>query len=501
MERIPQLLSDYFDGQLTAAEAEELAQHLRQDPQLRAEFVELYQLHRVLAMELRPPAEESFQAAVFAELRRDREEFVGSVMRRLGTGDLDGEPAPGLPRTQAADWKPLVPRLATRPWFAQLFRPAWAVLAPALALALVIVAILELKPEPVHAWVREINGPVVVRRGDQVIPAREGFAVRRGDALETPAEATAVLQYRDEATRVDLKPDSSLRVVRSRKGKRLELLKGRVVAQVAPQPKDRPMIVLTRQAEARVLGTRFSLAAKPASTWLEVTEGKVELCRRADHQSVQVGPGECTVAATGLELASRSLGADTWGELPVAVRIAWFSEYPEDEDWITTPGFVQQRQTYGDSFHPYRAPPLEGSVLLEVLVRVDELAPGAAGNGEGWGFGIGVRCAGEPSALSLRSLQRGPRGSVLEFSDLSARHLASVPLEHAPGWYQLKLRLDRVPDGPGRLQGKLWRQFEPEPESWMVTGELPGAGPLTAISLSTHNCACTFAQLFLSFIE
>jgi ferric-dicitrate binding protein FerR (iron transport regulator) len=498
MHRSDQLLSDFFDGHLTAAERDEFAELLRQNPQLQAEFVELYQLHRLLAIELKPFAAELFEAAVFAELHRDQEEFVGSVMRRLGAGRSGNSVLPVQGRRAAPDATSWLHRFELVSWF-----PRWsgAALATSLAIVTAIIAFRELRPEPVRAWAREVNGPAIVQRGARRLAAREGIALRQGDVLETPAEGTLALEYRDEATRVELRPGSSLRLGSSRRGKRLELLAGRMEATVAPQPRDRPMVLVTRLAEARVLGTRFSLMAKPASTRLVVTEGTVQLTRVADRQSVKTGPGEYAVAATGLELATHPVNADSTADEPVPVRIAWFSEYPEDEDWITAPRFVQQRRTYGDSFHAYRAPPLEGSVQLEVLVRVDELAPGVAWNGIGWGFGIGLRCARDPAALMLRSLQQGAEGSVLELADGSAGHPVSAPLEHPPGWYQLKLRLDRRPGGQVELRGKLWRQFELEPEAWMVSGTATGEGPVAAIGLSTRNCACTFAQLSLSFIE
>jgi hypothetical protein len=501
MERIHQLISDYFDGALSAAGEEELAHHLLQSPQLRAEFVELYQLHRVLAEELKPFAGELFQAAVFAELRRDQDDFVGAVMREIGAGECGGRALAGGSHGRSPGGRRFAPGLGLGSWLTWFSPSAWAALAACLALAITSIALLELKPEPVRASVSEVNGSGIVRRGSQTMPARDGLVLRWGDRIETGADATLVLQYLREGTRVELKPDTSLRVTQSRRGKRLEMVAGRVEAVAAPQPPNRPLVLATGQAEARVLGTRFTLAARPASTWLTVSEGKVELHRVADKQSVRVGAGEYAVAAKGLELASRSVADGSPGELSAPVRIAWFSEYPEDEDWITTPGFVEQRRTYGDAYHPYRAPALEGSVLLEVLVRVDELAPGAAWNGEGWGFGIGLRTANEPSPLSLHTLQQGPRGSVLEFSNPARQTIASVPLEHAPGWYQLKLRLDRLPDGRARLRGKLWRQFEPEPERWLIAGVASGRGPLAGIGLSTRNCACTFAQLSLSLVE
>jgi ferric-dicitrate binding protein FerR (iron transport regulator) len=501
MDRIRQLLSDSLDGPLSAADAEEVARHLRQDPRLRAEFVELYQLHRVLATELKPFAEAPFKAAVFDELRRDEQAFVGSVMRRLEADDL-GDPAARERREAATRPSPRLGfPLEPRSWFDWFSRPAWAALAACLILGTVSLALLELRPEPVRAQLCEIRGNAILQRSRRIIPAREGFALRHGDTLQTPADATMAVQYLGEPTRVELKPGTSVQVAGGRQGKRLELRAGRVESVVAPQPPGRPFVLITPQAQARVLGTRFGLSAKPWSTRLEVTEGKVELSGAASRRPVLVGPGEYAVAARGLDLTPRPLPADAELEPHVPIRIAWFSEYPEDEDWITNPGFVEQRRTYGEAFHPYRAPPVEGSVLLEGLVRVDQLGPGVAGSGEGWGFGIGLRCAEAQLPVFLQTLQRPSAGCLVELTDRVEGPLASSPIEVPPGCYQLQLRLDRLSGDRVRLRGKLWRQFELEPASWMLIAEAPGVGPLSAIGLSTRNCACTFAQLSLWFLE
>jgi hypothetical protein len=329
-----------------------------------------------------------------------------------------------------------------------------------------------------------------------------GFILRSGDILQTAVEASATVACFGEKTEVNLEGDTVLKLTAARRGKRLELDRGLIAATVAPQRPGRPMILVTRQARATVLGTRFSLAAKTASTWLSVSEGSVELTGLSDRQSVRVRSGQWAVAARGVELVSRSLEGDLLPGSPVPARIALFSEYPEDEDWFTSPTSVQQRHPLGLSVQPFKVPPLEGSVLLETVVRIDGVAPGALSATEEWGFGLGLRCADEERALSLRTLQQRPDAGVLEFSDLRTTHLKPVPLQHpTTGDYQLKVQLDRLPGGPAVVRGKLWRQFEPEPAQWTVVATHECRGPLAAVALSTFNCACTFAQFKLSLIE
>jgi hypothetical protein len=389
--------------------------------------------------------------------------------------------------------------------------PSWLLLFPrpvGLAMAAGLMALgcvalfWSLKPEPVRAWVWKTSGEVVVQRGRQRVPVTSGFVLRGGDVLQTSARATAALACFGEKTELYLEGDTVLKLVTARKGKRLELDQGRVDAAVARQRPGHPMILATRQARATVLGTRFSLIAKTASTWLTVSEGSVALTRLADQQSVRVGLGEWAVAARGIELVSRSLESDLLPGSPVPVRIALFSEYPEDENWFTSPTSVQQRHPLGLSVQPFKVPPVEGSVLLETVVRIEGVAPGDLLATVGWGFGLGLRCEGEPRTMSLCTLQQGPETGVLEFSDLDTTHLKAVPLRHLPaGDYQLKVELDRTRGRPAVVRGKLWRQFEPEPAQWMVVATHECPGPLAAVALSTFNCACTFAQFRLSLIE
>ena len=80
------------------------------------------------------------------------------------------------------------------------------------------------------------------------------------------------------------------------------------------------MVLMTAQAEARVLGTKFTLAAATNATRLEVTEGGVQLTRSSDNMAVKVGSGQYAVAAAGYELAAQPLPGkvlrEFWLDLP-----------------------------------------------------------------------------------------------------------------------------------------------------------------------------------------
>jgi ferric-dicitrate binding protein FerR (iron transport regulator) len=125
----------------------------------------------------------------------------------------------------------------------------------------------------------------------------DGRPLRAGDVVRGPAAIT----FPGEATKVDLAEGAEAVLGDAADGKRLELRAGRLRAVVAPQP--RPFVVRTAQAEARVLGTRFTLAAGK-ETRLEVEEGRVRLVRASDAASVEVSAGQ---AAASTKLAAAPL--------------------------------------------------------------------------------------------------------------------------------------------------------------------------------------------------
>ncbi|HXX92627.1 MAG TPA: glycoside hydrolase family 48 protein, partial [Planctomycetota bacterium] len=101
-----------------------------------------------------------------------------------------------------------------------------------------------------------------------------------------------------EETRVESEEDADLVVAQENDGKRLELARGTIVAAVAKQRA--PMVTVTPQGQARVLGTRFRLSTDSV-TRLEVQEGRVRLTRTSDGRSVEVSAGQ--IATTEMPVA------------------------------------------------------------------------------------------------------------------------------------------------------------------------------------------------------
>ena len=139
-----------------------------------------------------------------------------------------------------------------------------------------------------------------------------------GEGLKTGPASSAVVVYAD-GTRLEVGEATTVEEFGERP-KRLKLTSGTIVATVARQPADQPMVLRTPHAEVHVLGTRLRLTASDV-TRVEVKEGKVRLIRLSDRKAVDVAGGH----ASGLDLVARpTLGpAFTIREIPAPGLALW----------------------------------------------------------------------------------------------------------------------------------------------------------------------------------
>jgi hypothetical protein len=136
-------------------------------------------------------------------------------------------------------------------------------------------------------------------------PATAGRDIPRGCGLSTGSgESLAVVKYAD-GTRLEVGPETTVALFSrwtprgaaapapASGGKYLLLQQGTLAAEVAAQPPGLPMILGTPLADVQVLGTRFTLAAVPEATRVEVKQGRVVLVRRADRAAAEIRAGQC----------------------------------------------------------------------------------------------------------------------------------------------------------------------------------------------------------------
>ena len=93
-------------------------------------------------------------------------------------------------------------------------------------------------------------------------------------------------------------------------GKQAFVTEGTMIAAVAKQPKNRPFLMTTPHAEAKVLGTVLALVVEPDGvgvTRLEVGEGRVQFKESVNGNSVDVTTGLYTVATAGNEMKLKGI--------------------------------------------------------------------------------------------------------------------------------------------------------------------------------------------------
>lgn len=162
-----------------------------------------------------------------------------------------------------------------------------------------------LPEQSVTVRVGQIQGAVQVISSDGTRPAVLGEMLVPGQKVVTAADSSALLVYRD-GTAIDMPGDSMLSLEESaNKGKSARLSKGMATARVRPQPPGSPMMISTPMATVEVVGTAFTVAARPDKTELDVEQGKVRLTRASDEASIAVGAGFSAIAADGVELVAR----------------------------------------------------------------------------------------------------------------------------------------------------------------------------------------------------
>ena len=169
----------------------------------------------------------------------------------------------------------------------------WAAAAAvflAVTMGLVGLGLRELEAKVVVATVVSADSRVVVRRDGVERPVVVGMKLHDGDVVAAPVDSMAVLGLPD-ASRAELGPESALAFHRPGSKNALELRGGFLAVDAAHRPAEHPLAVVTPDARAEVLGTRFSMGAAAGETHLRVSEGLVHFIRIGDGASVDVASG------------------------------------------------------------------------------------------------------------------------------------------------------------------------------------------------------------------
>ncbi|MFM8273355.1 MAG: FecR domain-containing protein [Gemmata sp.] len=272
MNRTDELTDRLIDGALTAAEARELHELLPADPAAQGRHRALLRLELSLR-----------------DLRTDFELAAATVER------IESE---RTERTAAAVLSALAARSRLR---ARGRAPLWAALA-ALAAAVAVAVWFGTRPGPgpdgpggdqarvpaAPARVVSVSGAVEVA-GHDVDPARPESTLALDQTLRTVGEESgAVLEFPDR-TRVEVHPETTVRLVAGDgRARKLALVEGRVTAVAAGGP----LVVGTAGTEVAVSRGSFALwSSGPGSARVEPRDGDVQIVRGAPAEPLLVAPG------------------------------------------------------------------------------------------------------------------------------------------------------------------------------------------------------------------
>ena len=158
---------------------------------------------------------------------------------------------------------------------------------------------------PVHvAMLEQYFGDVAEVSGMRRL-VTTGMDLNEGQTLETGVNSQATLVYADGTT-IHLAPSTRLTNLGIKAGKQGRLERGRIDAEVAPQPQGAPMVLQTPQAAVTVVGTEFSLDVNTSTTRLDVDHGKVRMARSTDNAAVDVSAKEYAIAGPNVALEVKS---------------------------------------------------------------------------------------------------------------------------------------------------------------------------------------------------
>ena len=278
-ERFTVLWSDYLEGELDETNLAELRELLAGDQRYVELATDSLRTHRLLGMAEQEKAwpQDAFVADTMAKLPSKGEEFVDTVMHRL----------PGSPQKRERTGI-----LKLKAWRL----PLAAAAAAAAILATIIIASVEPGPMTI-AHITALHGSVQwTTDGGHVRTDLEIGTPIHGGVLETLNHDSWLECEFLDGTKISLSGHSLATLSEHERQKVLHLREGHMFADVKPQPESKPMRVITRTAEAEVLGTKFQVACKQQSTSLRVKEGLVQVRRLADGSTSEVPAGHVIVA-------------------------------------------------------------------------------------------------------------------------------------------------------------------------------------------------------------
>lgn len=142
----------------------------------------------------------------------------------------------------------------------------------------------------VLAHVTQQQGVVYVQRGQNLwVPIKTGDELREGMRIRTDATAIARFKYDGDGSWVEMDPGTEVLCVRPGN---LDLSNGRILADIARQPADKPFCMTTVHGRVVIVGTRLRLEAADAFSLLVMESGRALVEPASQSTAVFVQDGQ-----------------------------------------------------------------------------------------------------------------------------------------------------------------------------------------------------------------
>ena len=303
-----ELLLRYLDGNLSPVEEAEVNDLLGRDPEARA-F-------------LRQGAE---QAVTIADMQRTEDNHNLALEMEV-LPDQKNNPGQNLSPRDRSD----------NVWG----RWPWIIATAALITMIVNIYFLAQQSQVTIGQLTESSGWLRwTGDGGQVFDEIEVGSRLGAGTLETlTANSWATLKFVDGSI-VTISGQSVL-TISEKEQKGLYLREGSLSADVAPQPKGKPMLIDTPTAKIEVLGTQLSLDTKPSTTILRVSEGQVRMTRLVDGSITEMPAEHQVIASINDEtalVAQPRLEPVNWWKSNLPNEAVWakpFLPYPHKKKYL-----------------------------------------------------------------------------------------------------------------------------------------------------------------------
>jgi hypothetical protein len=288
-----------------------------------------------------------------------------------------------------------------------------------------------------------------------------------------------------------LSGSTEVAILASQSGKFFRLERGGIECKAERQPPGKPLKIETPSAIATIVGTRFRLSHREASTWLEVREGAVSFAKPNAASPVTISAGEYAAATPDTAPEPRPLPRD--GVLRVPMELRWQPRAVDgDGDWQESGASILQRRisdippsesrsgTPRSANSGLRALVLPGDGIL-IEARIDVVASAASLKPpRSWPWGYGFRLHTRSHSFKFRTVHQPGRDllrfdAVRFFPTTQYPEMTGLSRKDAAGLrapVRMKFSAERLDPQRLRLRGKCWPAAAAEPEAWTLSAEL-----------------------------